>query len=168
MICWGNFNIKKGNRPGRQPRRAHHQGPRQVPPTPPPPPEERRRWTFLEQIWEDSVEGCTYIAWNHHYSFQKGSSPAQDSKRMQGWLKETFTEVWVEEVWPPSSPYCKPLDYFLCGVSELWAHAKSRNKSKDLIQKMMEVIEVVFTADWQFYWISYFPMCISANYFLLH
>jgi hypothetical protein len=35
---------------------------------------------------------------------------------MQGWLKETFTEVWVEEVWPPSSPYCKPFDYF-CAAS---------------------------------------------------
>jgi hypothetical protein len=88
---------------------------------------------------------------------------------MQGWLKETFTEVWVEVVWPPSSPYCKPFDYFLCGVSELWAHAKLRNKSKDLIQKIKEVmgslsrdtlakactsfrsrIEVVFTADGSF------------------
>jgi hypothetical protein len=88
---------------------------------------------------------------------------------MQGWLKETFTEVWVEEVCPPSSSYCKPFDYFWCGVSELWAHAKSRNKSKDLIQKMKEVmgtlardtlakactsvrsrIEVVFTADGSF------------------
>ena len=88
---------------------------------------------------------------------------------MQGWLKETFTEVWVEVVWPPSSPYCKPFDYFLCGVSQLRANAKSRNKSKDLIQKIKEVmvafardtvamactsfrsrIEVVFTADGSF------------------
>jgi hypothetical protein len=55
----------------------------------------------------------------------------------------------------------------LCGVSDLWAHAKSRNKSKDLIQKIKEVmgslardtlakasfrsrIEVVFTADGSF------------------
>jgi hypothetical protein len=72
----------------------------------------------------------------------------------------------VEEVWLPSSPDCKPLDYFVCGVSKLWVKAKSPNKSKDLIQKMKEVmgslardtlakactsfssrIEVVFTAD---------------------
>jgi hypothetical protein len=87
-------------------------------------------------------------------------------KEMQNWLKENLTEVWVEEVWLPSSPDCKPFDYFVCGVSELWVKAKSRNKSKDLIQKMKEVmgsiardtlskactsfrsrIEVVFTAD---------------------
>jgi hypothetical protein len=80
-----------------------------------------------------------------------------------------FTEVWVEEVWLPSSPDCKPFDYFVCGVSELWVKAKSRNKSKDLIQKMKEVmgslgrdtlakactsfrprIEAIFTADGSF------------------
>jgi hypothetical protein len=79
------------------------------------------------------------------------------------------TEVWVEEVWLPSSPDCKPFDYFVCGVSELRVKAKSRNKYKDLIQKMKEVmgslardtkakactsfrsrIGVVFTADGNF------------------
>ncbi len=77
--------------------------------------------------------------------------------------------MWVEEVWLPSSPDCKPFDYFVWGVSELRVKAKSRNKSKDLIQKMKEVmgtlardtlakactsfrsrIEVVFTADGSF------------------
>ncbi len=88
---------------------------------------------------------------------------------MQNWLKENLTEVWVEEVWLPSSPDCKPFDYFVCGVSESWVKAKYRNKSKDLIQKMKVVmgslardtlakactsfrprIEVVFTADVSF------------------
>ncbi len=61
-------------------------------------------------------------------------------KEMQNWLKENLTEVWVEEVWLPSLPDCKPFDFFVCGVSELRVKAKSRNKSKDLIQKMKEVI----------------------------
>jgi hypothetical protein len=61
-------------------------------------------------------------------------------KEMQNWLKENLTEVWVEEVWLPSSPDCKPFDYFVCGVSELRVKAKSRNKSKDLILKMKEVM----------------------------
>ncbi len=90
-------------------------------------------------------------------------------KEKQNWLKEYLTEMWVEEVWLPSSPDCKPLDYFVCGVSELRVKAKSRNKSKDLIQKMKEVmgslardtlakactsvrsrIEALFTADGRF------------------
>jgi hypothetical protein len=77
--------------------------------------------------------------------------------------------VWVEEVWLPSSPDFKPFDYFVCGVSELRVKAKSRNKYKDLIQNMKEMmgslardtmakactsfrsrIVVVFTADGNF------------------
>ncbi len=88
---------------------------------------------------------------------------------MQNWLKENLTEVWEEEVWLPSSPDFKPFDYFVWGVSELRIKAKSRNKSKDLIQKMKEVtgslardtlakaclsfrsrIEALFTADCSF------------------
>jgi hypothetical protein len=62
-------------------------------------------------------------------------------KEMQNWLKENLTAVWVEEVWLPSLPDCKPLTIlYLCGVSELRVKAKSRNKSKDLIQKMKEVM----------------------------
>jgi hypothetical protein len=88
---------------------------------------------------------------------------------MQDWLKENLTEVWVEEVLPPSSPDCNPFDYFVWGISGLRVYAKSHNKFKDLIQKMKEVtgsfvrdtlaractcfrsrIEAVFTADGSF------------------
>ncbi len=51
-------------------------------------------------------------------------------KEMQNWLKGNLTEVWVEEVWLPSLPACKPFDCFVYGVSELRVKAKSRNKSK--------------------------------------
>ncbi len=109
---------------------------------------------------------------------------------MQNWLKENLTEVWVEEVWLPSSPdCCKPLDYFVLGVSELRVKAKSSNKSKDLIQKMKEVmgslardtlakastsfrarIGALFTADGSFIVVDCQNVpyiCISANCFLL-
>ncbi len=49
-------------------------------------------------------------------------------------------EVWEEEVWPPSSPNCKFFCYFVCGESEVWVIEKSHNKTKDLIQKMKEVL----------------------------
>jgi hypothetical protein len=92
-------------------------------------------------------------------------------KEMQTGSRRTLrlTEVWVEEVWLPSSPDCKPFDYFVWVVSELRVKAKSRNKSKDLIQKIKEVmgslardtlvkactsfrsrIEALFTADGSF------------------
>jgi hypothetical protein len=75
-------------------------------------------------------------------------------------------QVWVEKVWPPSSPDCNHFDYFVWDVSELRVNAKSHKKFKDLIQKMKEMmgslardtlakactsfrsrIEAVFTAD---------------------
>ncbi len=59
---------------------------------------------------------------------------------MQNWLKENPKEVWEEEIWLPSSPDCKHFDYFVCGISELRVKAKFRNKSKDQIQKMKEVM----------------------------
>jgi hypothetical protein len=48
-------------------------------------------------------------------------------------IKETLTEVWGEEVWPPSTPDCNPFDYFVWGVSELRDNEKSHNKCKDLV-----------------------------------
>ena len=49
-------------------------------------------------------------------------------------------EVWEEEVLPPSSPNCKFFRYFVWGESEVWVIEKSHNKTKDLIQKMKEVL----------------------------
>jgi hypothetical protein len=59
---------------------------------------------------------------------------------MQDWFTENLTEVWVEEVWPPSSPDCNPFGYFVSGVSEVRVNAKSHNRFKDLILKMKEVM----------------------------
>jgi hypothetical protein len=43
----------------------------------------------------------------------------------------------------------KPFDYFVCGVSELWVKAKSRNKFKDLNQKMKEVMGPLPGTPWR-------------------
>ncbi len=59
---------------------------------------------------------------------------------MQDWSKENLTEVWVEEIWPPSSPDCNPFDYFVSGVSKVRVNAKSHKRFKDLILKMKEVM----------------------------
>jgi hypothetical protein len=55
-------------------------------------------------------------------------------------------EMQEEEVWPPSSPNCNFLRYFVWGEFEVLVIEKSRNKTKDLIQKMMEVL-VSFNRD---------------------
>ena len=54
-------------------------------------------------------------------------------KEMQNWLKENLTEVWVEEIWLPSSPDCKHFNYFVFGVSELRVNLKPHNKTENLL-----------------------------------
>ncbi len=61
--------------------------------------------------WMDQIAG------NCHYIFQQDGAPAHNSKKTQDWLKENLLEVWEKEIWPPSSPDCNPLDYFVWGVT---------------------------------------------------
>ncbi len=58
------------------------------------------------------------------------------------WLKENLTEVcgWRRSGSPARLTDCNPLDNFIWGVSVLRVNAKYRNKSKDLIQKIKEVM----------------------------
>ena len=66
-------------------------------------------------------------------------------KRMQDWLKENFTEVWEEEVCPPSSPDCNPFDYFVWGC---WAgcvySSKSIERFEFAFRKLLGEIEAEF------------------------
>jgi hypothetical protein len=70
----------------------------------------------------------------------RGQFMSEVSKRTQARIKENLSEVWDKVVWPPSSPGCKNLDYFVWGVSELRVKAKPHNKTEDLVQKIKEVM----------------------------
>jgi len=48
--------------------------------------------------------------------------------------------VWDKEVWPPSSPDCRPLDYFVTGVSESSVTASPHNNTAALIKKTKELM----------------------------
>jgi hypothetical protein len=43
----------------------------------------------------------------------------QDKCYEEMYFTHTSREVWEKEIWPPSSPYCNPFDYFARGISEL-------------------------------------------------
>jgi hypothetical protein len=60
-------------------------------------------------------------------------NPSHNSRRTQDWLKKNPTEVCKKEIWPPSSPYCNPVEYFVWGVYELRVRANPGRKTKDLI-----------------------------------
>jgi hypothetical protein len=61
------------------------------------------------------------------------STLAHNSKRTQDWLKKNLTEVCKKEIWPPSSPYCNSVDYFVQGVYELRVRENPDHKTKYLI-----------------------------------
>jgi hypothetical protein len=81
------------------------------------------------------------IAGNCHYIFQQDSTPTQNNKRSQDWLKEGLTEVCEKEIWSPSSPDCDSLDCITLGVSELRVSLKPHNKTENLVSKNKEVME---------------------------
>ena len=69
-----------------------------------------------------------------------GEFMSEASKMMLDELKESFQGMWGKEIWPLSSPDCKPLDYFVCGVSEFRVNAKPHNKTAYLTPKIMVVM----------------------------
>ncbi len=59
------------------------------------------------------------------------------SRRPYGKLRRCRRRI---EVWAPSLPVHNSFSFFESGESELWVIAKFRNKTKDLIQKIKEVM----------------------------
>jgi hypothetical protein len=72
---------------------------------------------------------------------ETGQFMSEASKTTLEWLKESLSDMWEKEIWPPSSPDCKPLDYFVCGVSEFRVSTKPHNITANLIPKIMELME---------------------------
>jgi inhibitor of nuclear factor kappa-B kinase subunit alpha len=52
------------------------------------------------------------------YVFQQDSAPAHKAKKTQAWLTMNVPYHWSPDLWPPSSPDCNPLDYYVWGVVE--------------------------------------------------
>jgi hypothetical protein len=51
-----------------------------------------------------------------------------------------FPEFWSKEVWPPSSPDCNPLDYYVWSVSERDVNRSPHNTATSLKVKITEVM----------------------------
>ena len=52
------------------------------------------------------------------YVFQQDSAPAHKAKKTQAWLHTNVPFHWSPDLWPPSSPDCNPLDFYVWGVVE--------------------------------------------------
>ncbi|UYV79804.1 hypothetical protein LAZ67_18000702, partial [Cordylochernes scorpioides] len=71
----------------------------------------RKRETVVKP-WMDMV------AAGRKYVFQQDSAPAHKAKKTQSWLTLNVPSHWGPDIWPPNSPDCNPLDYYVWGVVE--------------------------------------------------
>jgi hypothetical protein len=57
-----------------------------------------------------------------------GQLMSEASKMTLECFKENLSDMWEKEIWLPSSPNCKPLDYFVCGFSEFRVNTNPQKK----------------------------------------
>ena len=85
--------------------------------------------------WMDGVAG------GHPYVFQQDGAPAHNAAITQTWLANNLPDFWGKDVWPPSSPDCNPLDYYLWGTIE-----RSVNRSPhNTVESLKRAIEDTFS-----------------------
>jgi hypothetical protein len=58
----------------------------------------------------------------------------------QHWLKAILTDHWLKEMWPPSSPDCNPVDYFMWSVIEREVSKCPHNTLASLKAKVSDVM----------------------------
>jgi hypothetical protein len=68
--------------------------------------------TNVVKPWMDGVTA------GRPYIWQPDAVPANMSQKTQDWCRENLPFFWEKEVWPPSSPDCNPMEYFVWGVAE--------------------------------------------------
>ncbi|UYV72942.1 hypothetical protein LAZ67_10001239, partial [Cordylochernes scorpioides] len=81
------------------------------------------------------------VAAGRKYVFQQDSVPAHKAKKTQSWLTLNVPSHWGPDIWPPNSPDCNPLDYYVWGVVE-----RDVNKAPHTtIQSVKKAVHTVMT-----------------------
>ncbi|UYV78053.1 hypothetical protein LAZ67_15003314 [Cordylochernes scorpioides] len=81
------------------------------------------------------------VASGRKYVFQQDSAPAHKAKKTQSWLTLNVPSHWGPDIWPPNSPDCNPLDYYVWGVVE-----RDVNKAPHTtIQSVKKAVHTVMT-----------------------
>jgi hypothetical protein len=95
---------------------------------------------YIKVLIEGVKPWMDKVAAGRHYVFQQDGAPAHNSKATQDWCRENLPEFWPKEVWPPSSPDCNPLDYFVWSVCERDVNKAPHNNVASLVTKIKEVV----------------------------
>ncbi len=91
----------------------------------------------LKEVVKPWMDG---LAAGRHYVFQQDGAPAHNSKTTQEWCRENLPEFWPKEVWPPSSPDCNPLGYYVWSECEREVNKAPHNTAASLVAKIKEVM----------------------------
>ena len=90
----------------------------------------------LEQV---VVPWCQGVAGDRPWVWQQDSAPAHMSRRTQAWLKDETNGVYSfvpYTHWPPSSPDCNPMDYFVWGFIETLTNRVAHNTKASLVAEI--------------------------------
>lgn len=79
------------------------------------------------------------VADGREYVFQQDSAPAHKARVTQAWLHTNVPYHWSPDLWPPSSPDCNPLDYYVWGVVEAEVNNEPHNR-KDALRKKITAV----------------------------
>ena len=72
------------------------------------------------------------VATGRPYVWQQDSAPSHTSWRTQSWLSENFCDHITPNMWPPNSPDCNPLDYYVWGAVERETNKTPCNTQEEL------------------------------------
>ena len=62
------------------------------------------------------------------------------AKITQNWMKANMENHWSQEIWPPSSPDCNPLELSMWSVFERQVRRQPHNTLASLRAKILEVM----------------------------
>lgn len=87
--------------------------------------------------WIDKVvDGRPYV-------FQQDSAPAHTARKTQEWLSVNFYDHVTPDLWPPNSPDCNPLDYYLWGAVERITNKTACNNKGELIRRLCQAFQAL-------------------------
>ena len=87
------------------------------------------------------------VARGRPYVFQQDGAPAHNAKLTQTWLADNLPDFWGKEVWPPSSPDCNPLDYYVWGKCERTINRSPHNTVDSLKTAIVQGFEAMPRAE---------------------
>ncbi len=91
----------------------------------------------LQDVVKPWMDGC---ANGHYYVFQQDGALTHNPKVTQNWWQGNLPEFWTKEVWPPSSPDCNPMDYYVWSVRKRDINKTTHNTATLLMAKLTEVM----------------------------